>query len=45
MKLTYKSFEHRTKILDPFYRDPGYSNVLSHRTSLFVKNRDSQNDS
>ena len=23
MKLTYKSFEHRTKILDPFYRDPG----------------------
>ena len=22
MKLTYKNFEHKAKILDPFYRDP-----------------------
>ena len=28
MKLVYKNFEHRTKILDPFCRDPGCCGYL-----------------
>ena len=30
MKLTYKNFEHRTKILDPFYRDPEAINKICY---------------
>ena len=33
-KLTYKNFEHSTKILDPFYRDPGY--IYTKYISSFV---------
>ena len=34
MKLTYKNFEHRTKILDPFYRDPAFKNEYNKAQSL-----------
>ena len=35
MKLTYKNFEHRTKILDPFYRDPGMIHLFHMNESKF----------